>query len=143
MKTISKKKINIDPMAEAKKGKYFKRYSKEAKERILLAVEIYNAREALGISQQELAKKAETTQKVISKIENGDVNMGYSLLNRIADVLCFNCESWSRVLKFSPPPAIIMPLSSSAENMKDSPNKIFKKEDLFKINKTSVARLIN
>ena len=90
MKNIKAKKLNIDPIAEAKKGPYFERFSKEAKERIKLGVEIYNKRELMGISQQELAKRAETTQKVISNIENGDVNVGFSLLNRIATVLNFN-----------------------------------------------------
>jgi transcriptional regulator with XRE-family HTH domain len=101
MKNMNNKKINIDPMAEARKGKYFNKYSKEAKERIKLGVEIYNTRENLKISQQELAKKAETTQKVISRIENGDVNVGFSLLNRIADVLGFNYENWGRIFSFN------------------------------------------
>jgi len=101
MKNIKAKKLNIDPIAEAKKGPYFERFSKEAKERIKLGVEIYNKRELMGISQQELAKRAETTQKVISNIENGDVNVGFSLLNRIATVLNFNCDNWSNILNFN------------------------------------------
>jgi transcriptional regulator with XRE-family HTH domain len=100
---MNNKKININPMAEARKGKYFNKYSKEAKERIKLGVEIYNNRESLKISQQDLAKKAQTTQKVISKIENGDVNVGFSLLNRIADVLGFNHENWGRIFNFNTP----------------------------------------
>ncbi len=103
MKNISNKQKNINPIAEARNGKYFKRYSKEAKERIRLGIEIYNARETLGISQQELAKQAETTQKVVSRIENGDVNIGFSLLNRIATALNFNYENWVNVLNFSVP----------------------------------------
>ena len=100
---MNNKKINIDPIAEARKGRCFNKYSKEAKERIKLGVEIYNNRESLKISQQDLAKKAQTTQKVISKIENGDVNVGFSLLNRIADVLGFNYENWSRIFNFNIP----------------------------------------
>lgn len=103
MKNINNKKTNIDPIAEAREGKYFNRYSKEAKERINLAVEIYNTRKKINISQQDLAKLTQTTQKVISKIENGDVNIGFSLLNRIADVLEFNYENWSRVFNFNVP----------------------------------------
>jgi transcriptional regulator with XRE-family HTH domain len=103
MKNMNNKKISIDPIAEARKGKYFNKYSKEAKERIKLGVEIYNTRENLKISQQELAKQAETTQKVISRIENGDVNVGFSLLNRIADVLGFNHENWGRIFNFNTP----------------------------------------
>ncbi len=100
---MNNKKINIDPIAEARKGRCFNKYSKEAKERIKLGVEIYNTRENLKISQQELAKKAETTQKVISRIENGDVNIGFSLLNRIANVLGFNNENWGRIFNFNTP----------------------------------------
>lgn len=103
MKNINKKKIKIDPIAEARKGKYFEQYSKEAKERIKLGVEIYNVRAALNMSQQELAKKAQTTQKVISKVENGDVNIGFALLNRIASVLTFSHKNWSNILDFSIP----------------------------------------
>ena len=103
MKNINKKKIDLDPIAEARKGKYFNKYSKEARERINLGVEIYNARENLKISQQELAKKAGTTQKVISRIENADVNLGFSLLNRIAEVLEFNHENWARIFNFTTP----------------------------------------
>ncbi len=103
MKNMNNKKINIDPIAEARKGKYFNKYSKEAKERIKLGVEIHNTRESLKISQQDLAKKAETTQKVISRVENGDVNVGFSLLNRIADVLGFDHENWGRVFNFNTP----------------------------------------
>jgi transcriptional regulator with XRE-family HTH domain len=103
MKNTNNIKNDIDPMVEARKGKYFERYSKETKERIRLGVEIYNTREKLGISQQELAKRSQTTQKVISKIENGDVNIGFSLLNRIASVLNFTWENWGRIFNFDIP----------------------------------------
>ena len=56
MKNINKEKKNIDPIAEARKEKYFKQYSKEAKERIRLGVEIYNSRKNLGINQENLIK---------------------------------------------------------------------------------------
>lgn len=100
MKNMNNKKTSRDPIIEARKGKYFSKYSKEAKERIRLGVEIYNTREKLGISQQELAKRVETTQKVISRIESGDVNIGFSLLNRIANALEFDCSNWSKILNF-------------------------------------------
>lgn len=116
MKNMNNKKINIDPIAEARKGKYFNKYSKEAKERIKLGVEIYNNRESLKISQQDLAKKAQTTQKVISKIENGDVNVGFSLLNRIADVLGFNHENWGRIFNFNTPYKFLFVGSNTTNN---------------------------
>ncbi len=104
---MNKKLQSVDPLAEVKKSKNFQKYSKEARERIRLAVEIYNTRETLRISQQELAKKAQTTQKVISRIESADVNIGFALLCRIASVLSFNYENWGNVLNFDTPCQII------------------------------------
>ena len=101
MKNINSTQSKVDPMSKAREGSYFKKYSQEAKERIRLGVEIYNIRETFKISQQELASRCQTTQKVISKIENGDVNIGFSLLNRIAKVLNFSCENWSRIFNFT------------------------------------------
>ncbi len=116
MKNTSNKKINRDPIAEARKGKYFEQYSREAKKRIRLGVEIYNMRESLGINQQGLAQKAQTTQKVISRVENGDVNIGFGLLNRIADVLNFNHKNWGNIFGFSIPYNILFVGSETAEN---------------------------
>lgn len=116
---MNNKKLNIDPMAEARKGKYFEQFSREAKERIRLGVEIYNVREVLGMSQQKLAKESQTTQKVISKVENGDVNIGFALLNRIASVLNFSYKSWSNILDFSIPHNIIFIGSKTTSNTID------------------------
>ncbi|MCF7820735.1 MAG: helix-turn-helix domain-containing protein [Candidatus Pacebacteria bacterium] len=102
MKNINKQ-LNQDPIAEARKGQYFQDFSQEAKERISLGVEIYKQRKVLQISQKELAKRAKTTQKVVSRIENGDVNLGFALLSKIARVLDFDYKNWSRVLGFSLP----------------------------------------
>lgn len=107
MKNMSNRKIKLDPIAEARKGKYFNKLSQEAKERIKLGLEIYNAREALKMSQQNLAKQAQSTQKVISRIESGDVNIGLALLHRIARVLEFNYENWARIFDFNSPSKII------------------------------------
>jgi predicted transcriptional regulator len=119
MKNMNNKKLNIDPMAEARKGKYFKQFSREAKERIKLGVEIYNAREFLNMSQQKLAEKAQTTQKVISRVENGDVNVGFALLNRIASVLNFSYKNWSSILDFNIPYNIIFVGSETTSNTVD------------------------
>ena len=85
MKNINKK--NIDSMAKARKYKLFDDYSKEARSRIVLATEIYRARTKKGISQQELAKEIKTTQKVVSRIENAEVNLGIDLLYKITSYL--------------------------------------------------------
>ena len=131
MKNINTKKMNNDPIAEARKGKYFEQYSKEARERIRLGVEIYNARETFGMSQQELAQKAQTTQKVISRIENGDVNIGFALLNRIAIILNFNYKNWGNVLNFNTPYKIFFAGGKTGNSQE------FKKEVLFSETTTS------
>ncbi len=84
MKNINK---NLDPMGKARAHKLFQKYSEEARGRIVLATEIYKARTKKGISQQELAKQIQTTQKVVSKIENGEVNLGIDLLYKITNHL--------------------------------------------------------
>lgn len=116
---MNNKKLNIDPMAEARKGKYFEQFSREAKERIALGVEIYNTREILNMSQQKLAKEAQTTQKVISRVENGDVNIGFALLNRIASVLNFSYKNWGNILNFSVPYNFIIIGSKTTSNTVD------------------------
>jgi len=96
MKNMNKKN-NLDPIAEIKKHSKFKRFSEEAEIRTRLAIEIYETRGIKKISQQELAKMAETTQKVISRIESGDVNIGIDLLQRIAKNLDFTIKNWANI----------------------------------------------
>jgi len=90
-------KINIDPIAEAKKNKHFKKYSDEADVRIRFAHAVYSARTKMEMSQQELAKKAETTQKRISNIENADIDLGMSAIYRISQALCFDSKTLAEV----------------------------------------------
>lgn len=54
---------------------------------LLVAEEIYHARVARGLSQGQLAKKIGTTQRIISNIENAEINVGIDLLLRIARAL--------------------------------------------------------
>ncbi len=56
-------------------------------DQVRLAIEVSEARARKNGSQQKLAKEAETTQKVISRIESGDTNIGFDLLKRIASCL--------------------------------------------------------
>ena len=98
MKNINKKgKFNIDVIAEARKDKNFKKYSEGAEVRLNLALEVFNSRESMKLSQQRLAREISTTQKIISNIENGDVNIGIELLNRISKKLNFNSDNFVRV----------------------------------------------
>lgn len=50
------------------------------------------AREAAGLSQRELARRAGTTQAVISRIEMGSVGATLTTLNRIAGSLGVDLE---------------------------------------------------
>ncbi|NOG99866.1 MAG: helix-turn-helix transcriptional regulator [Ignavibacteriae bacterium] len=63
-----------------------KKYS-AAKTRLELAIQIAQEREKAGISQKELALKLQTTQSVISRIENGRQNISLDMLQRIAEAL--------------------------------------------------------
>jgi ribosome-binding protein aMBF1 (putative translation factor) len=77
----------MDPMAKARKFPDFKKYSKEARARILLATEIYKARQKKGLSQQKLAQEINSTQKEVSKIENGQINVGLDTVFKIVQSL--------------------------------------------------------
>ena len=59
----------------------------EAGARIALGQAVYDRRTALGISQSELARRASTTQTVISRLEGGAVTPTLPLLHRLAGAL--------------------------------------------------------
>ncbi|MCL2455717.1 MAG: helix-turn-helix domain-containing protein [Micrococcales bacterium] len=59
----------------------------EAEARMDLADLVYNARTGAGLSQAELARRAGTSQSVISAIENGAQAPGGVMLARIAHAL--------------------------------------------------------
>ncbi|KKR22052.1 MAG: hypothetical protein UT48_C0001G0065 [Parcubacteria group bacterium GW2011_GWE2_39_37] len=69
------------------KGKKRKQEYDLLKDLLAIAEEVYSARIALKLSQQDLAKIVGTTQKVISKIENAEVNFGVDLILRISRAL--------------------------------------------------------
>ena len=83
----------------AKKDEKFLEYYKYEKKRLNLAIEIYNARKELGLSQSELAQKVKTTQSVISDIENGNTDVGFELLNRIFESLNFNSKNLIKIFE--------------------------------------------
>lgn len=124
MKSVKVKKFNIDPLAEIKKSKNYSTYAKDADDRIKLATVVYNKRVNLGLSQQKLAKLVRTTQKVISNIENAEVNLGLDLMNRIGKVLQFQEEDWAQIHNFIIP-SFIAPIKlsfSAAETNKQIGN---------------------
>ena len=59
----------------------------EAGMRIALGQAVYDRRTAMGLSQSELARRAGTTQTVISRLEGGAVTPTLPLLHRLAAAL--------------------------------------------------------
>lgn len=74
-------------MKEAKKDKSFKMYSAVSGAKIDFAFYVHQNRKRLKISQTKLAKKAETTQRIISRIENTTYNPGLELIAKIKFIL--------------------------------------------------------
>lgn len=56
-------------------------------QRLALGYEIYSARKKRGLTQKELAKRLETTQSEIARIESGEQNVTADKLNKIANSL--------------------------------------------------------
>ncbi|MBF0275637.1 MAG: helix-turn-helix transcriptional regulator [Nitrospinae bacterium] len=74
---------------ERLKDPEFKKTWDEESLKVQVAIRVHESRKKKGFSQEKLAKEAHTTQKVISKIEHGEVSIGLDLLQRIAHVLDF------------------------------------------------------
>jgi transcriptional regulator with XRE-family HTH domain len=81
-------------LEEIRQDKDFKQYSDDARVKLNLADEVIKMRKANKLTQSELAKKMNTTQKVISKIENGEVDVGICLLSRISNRLNFKANNF-------------------------------------------------
>lgn len=90
-------KLNMKYLADGEK--YFKKWLEdpEYKElyeeeslKLQIALAVYKRRKEKHFSQAKLAEKAKTTQKVISRIEQGQVSVGIGLLQRIA--ACLNLK---------------------------------------------------
>lgn len=78
----------------------FKALVEDSTIRIRFGVEVYEMRIARGMTQQRLAREASTTQKVISQIESGDVNVGLVLASRIANALTFRERNFANIFRF-------------------------------------------
>jgi transcriptional regulator with XRE-family HTH domain len=79
--TKFKKEYNkIFKLVESKK---FKESFETAVFRTRLSTKIRLSRVEQGISQAEFSKKAQTTQRIVSDIENGNYNIGVDLLYKI------------------------------------------------------------
>ncbi|MFA5140748.1 MAG: helix-turn-helix transcriptional regulator [Elusimicrobiota bacterium] len=74
-------------LREEMKDPEFRRLYAEADIELRVALEIIKAREAKGMTQQELAEALKTRQQTISRIERGAQNVTIETLNRIARAL--------------------------------------------------------
>lgn len=81
-----------DVLKRKLKDPEFRLYFEESKSVSDLCVAVANARQAMKISQQDLAKRVGTTQSVIARLENGNQGRmpSLSLLSRIASALRLN-----------------------------------------------------
>ena len=83
-KTISYDKMHKTLM----KNKKFKEEYEKAEKEFALAEEIIRLRIEAGLTQQQLAKKAKTSQPAIARLESGNYkNISFSFLSRIAKAL--------------------------------------------------------
>ena len=81
-----------DYLAKQLKDPKFKKEWDKLEPQYQITRELIKARTEGKISQRELAKKAKTTQAVLSRIENMTVNPSIGLLQKIATALGKNLE---------------------------------------------------
>ena len=73
-------------LKEKLKDKRFKQLFDEEKQIAELSLKILDTREHMGLSQIEVAKKANVTQQQLSKIENG-INCNMSTFLKVCNAL--------------------------------------------------------
>ncbi len=88
-------------LEKVKKNKNYIFYKKDIDWKIKLAGKIFKKRKELKLSQKDLAKKARTTQSIISDIESADYNPGFGLLCRIFETLQMNSEELAEIFNSS------------------------------------------
>ena len=70
----------------------FRRLYEEADIELRVALEITRAREAMNMTQEELAEAIKTKQQTVSRIERGAQNVTIETLDRIAKALGRNLQ---------------------------------------------------
>lgn len=73
-------------LAQQMKNKAFKKAYKEESQCLKIAYQIVKLRKQQNLSQKELARKLDTTQSVIARIETGQQNFTTETLQKIAAV---------------------------------------------------------
>lgn len=73
-------------LAQQMKNKVFRKAYKEESQRLEIAYKILQLRKKHHLSQKELARKLDTTQSVVARIEAGQQNFTTDTLQKIASV---------------------------------------------------------
>ena len=92
MKTLNKH------LEEKLKNKQFKEHFDADKEFLTLSVQLIKYREKIGISQKDLANKANITQQQLSKIENG-INCNIATFLKVCAALDLKLDFHKRKIK--------------------------------------------
>ena len=77
-------------LAQQMKNKAFKKAYEKEGQRLEIAYKILQLRRKQKLSQKELARKLDTTQSVIARMETGNQNFTTDTLQKIASV--FKCD---------------------------------------------------
>ena len=88
--------------------------------RLYFGVSVYRRRLSLKLSQTRLAEMIGSSQKVISLIENGAVDMQSSTMNRLQAALGFQAEDWASIYNFTLPACRVL-ISSRGANRFPAP----------------------
>ena len=78
-------------LREKLKDERFKRLYEEEKQLTELSLRIHHMREQLGLSQQEVARRAKITQQQLSKVENG-INCNLTTFLKVCHALDLKVE---------------------------------------------------
>lgn len=79
-------------LAEQMKNKEFKKAFEEEGRRLEVAYKILQLRKKKKLSQKELAKKMNTTQSVIARMESGGQNLTTDTLQKVANIFGYNLK---------------------------------------------------
>ncbi len=74
-------------LAQQMKNKAFRKDYEEESQRLEIAYQILQLRKQQKLSQEELARKLDTTQSVVARMESGQQNFTTDTLKKIASAL--------------------------------------------------------
>lgn len=86
-------------LTQEMKNKAFRRAYKEESHRLKIAYKIFQLRKKHRLSQKELARKLDTTQSVVARIETRQQNLTTDTLQKIASIFDRDLRSQNRICK--------------------------------------------